>query len=307
MKVHFIAIGGSAMHSMAVALHRQGHTVTGSDDEIFDPAKSRLEQYHMIPKRIGWNTKSITCDLDAVILGMHAKEDNIELLKAKELNLKIYSYPEYLYECSKDKTRIVIGGSHGKTTIISMVLHVARFLDIDLDYMIGDQLENLENSVRLTSHNEFIILEGDEYLSSPIDKRPKFHLYRPNIALLSGIAWDHINIFPTFENYKEQFKIFVDSIVQGGAIIYNSRDKNVCDIVNNSENAIKKFSYQTPNFSVIDGITYIETYDGDMPVEIFGEHNLSNLSGAKWICNQIGITDDDFYQAIASFKGVSKG
>lgn len=306
MKVHFIAIGGSAMHNLALALHHKGYMVTGSDDEFFNPSKGRLEKYGLLPESEGWNPDRITEDLDAIILGMHARENNLELLKAKELGLKIYSYPEYLYEQSKNKTRVVIAGSHGKTTITSMILHVLHYHEMECDYMVGAQLEGFETMVKLTPHNEFIVLEGDEYLSSPIDRRPKFHLYKPNIALLSGIAWDHINVFPTYENYKQQFAIFINEIEKGGALIYCEADSEVVDLVESTQNEIKKFPYNTPNYSISDGITYLETPDGDLPLEIFGEHNLTNMEGARWICNQMGVTDDQFYEAIASFKGASK-
>ena len=306
MKIHFIAIGGAAMHNLALALHHKGYHISGSDDVIFDPSKSRLQDKGLLPKTFGWFPDKINQELDAVILGMHAKPDNPELLRAQELNLKIYSYPEFLYEQSKNKTRVVIGGSHGKTTITSMILHVLDYCDIEVDYMVGAQLEGFDRMVHLTAENDFIVLEGDEYLSSPIDRRPKFHLYQPNIALLSGIAWDHINVFPTFDNYVEQFQVFVDGIVKGGSITYNQEDETVRSVVEKSENTIRKFPYETPNYSVVDGITYLETEDGPMPLEIFGKHNLNNLMGAKWICQQMGVDEVDFYEAISTFKGASK-
>ncbi len=306
MKVHFIAIGGSAMHNLALALHEKGYEVTGSDDAIFDPSKSRLEQKGLVPEQLGWFPKKINKQLDAVILGMHAKADNPELLKAQELGLKIYSYPEFLYEQSKHKTRVVIGGSHGKTTITAMVLHVMQYHNKAVDYMVGAQLEGFDIMVKLTKENDFIVLEGDEYLSSPIDRRPKFHWYQPNIALLSGIAWDHINVFPTFENYIEQFQIFVDSIVEGGSINYNEEDSIVKEVVTQSNNSIRKLAYATPNYKIENGITYIETPEGAMPIALFGKHNLNNLAGAKWICQHMGIDETEFYEAIASFKGASK-
>ena len=306
MNIHFIAIGGAAMHNLALALHLKGDTITGSDDEIFDPSKSRLSAYGILPKAFGWFPEKITTQLDAIVLGMHAKADNPELLKAQELGLKIFSYPEFLYEQSKFKTRVVIGGSHGKTTITSMILHVMHYFNRDLDYMVGAQLEGFDVMVKLTDDNDFIILEGDEYLSSPIDRRPKFHLYKPNIALLSGIAWDHINVFPTWKNYVEQFRIFVDSIVEGGSVTYNIEDTEVKKLVEGSENTIRKFPYQTPEYQVENGITILETEEGSMPIEIFGKHNLNNLAGAKWICQQIGIDENDFYEAISSFQGASK-
>tara|TARA_R110002051_G_scaffold273389_1_gene334007 strand:+ start:168 stop:1526 length:1359 start_codon:yes stop_codon:yes gene_type:complete len=306
MQIHFIAIGGSAMHNLALALEHKGYKITGSDDVIFEPSKSRLLAKGLLPDEFGWFPEKINSELDAIVLGMHAKEDNPELLKAQELGLTIYSYPEFLYEQSKHKTRVVIGGSHGKTTITSMILHVLNFHDIEVDYMVGAQLEGFERMVHLTEDNDFIVLEGDEYLSSPIDRRPKFHLYQPNIALLSGIAWDHINVFPTFENYIEQFKIFVDSIVKGGSITYNFEDEIVRQVVEASENAIRKLPYTTPEYNVEDGETLLETSEGPMPIEVFGKHNLSNLAGAKWICQNMGVDEDDFYEAIATFKGASK-
>ncbi|MGY3792585.1 UDP-N-acetylmuramate--L-alanine ligase [Aquimarina sp. 433] len=306
MRVHFIAIGGSAMHNLAMALHQKGYKVTGSDDVIFEPSKSRLAKHGLLPETFGWFPEKITKEIDAIILGMHAKEDNPELQEAQELGLKIYSYPEFLYEQSKNKTRVVIGGSHGKTTITSMILHVLHYHDKEVDYMVGAQLEGFDTMVHLTEENDFMVLEGDEYLSSPIDRRPKFHLYKPNIALLSGIAWDHINVFPTFDNYVEQFQIFVDSIVRGGSINYNEEDPEVVKVVENSENQIRKIPYTTPDYRVENGETLLNTPEGEMPIEVFGAHNLSNLAGAKWICQHMGIDEDEFYEAIASFTGASK-
>ncbi|MEZ4778971.1 MAG: Mur ligase family protein [Flavobacteriaceae bacterium] len=306
MKVHFIAIGGSAMHNLALALHHKGYQVTGSDDEIFEPSKGRLVAKGLLPEAFGWFPEKLTSTIDAVILGMHAKADNPELLKAKELGLKIYSYPEFLYEQSKNKTRVVIGGSHGKTTITSMILHVMHYHEKEVDYMVGAQLEGFDTMVHLTEENDFIVLEGDEYLSSPIDRRPKFHLYKPNIALLSGIAWDHINVFPTFENYVEQFVIFLNEITEGGAIIYNEEDIEVKKVVEGTTNAIKKYPYKTPNYEVVSGETLLATPEGPMPIEVFGKHNVNNLEGARWICQLMGVDAEDFYEAIASFKGASK-
>jgi UDP-N-acetylmuramate: L-alanyl-gamma-D-glutamyl-meso-diaminopimelate ligase len=306
MRIHFIAIGGSAMHNLALALNQKGYIVSGSDDVIFEPSKSRLAKQGILPLQFGWFPDKIDTSLDAVILGMHAKADNPELIKAKQIGLKIYSYPEFLYEQSKHKTRVVIGGSHGKTTITSMILHVMNYHGRQVDYMVGAQLEGFDRMVHLTEDNDFIVLEGDEYLSSPIDRRPKFHLYRPNIALLSGIAWDHVNVFPTFENYLEQFRIFVDSIIKGGSVTYNEEDANVKSIVEASANSIRKLPYSTPDFFVEHGKTFLNTGEGPMPLEIFGHHNLNNLAGAKWICQNMGIDEADFYEAITSFKGASK-
>lgn len=306
MRVHFIAIGGSAMHNLALALHDKGDVVTGSDDAIFEPSKSRLQAKGLFPAEEGWFAEKITGEIDAVILGMHAKADNPELLKAQELGLKIYSYPEFIFEHSKNKTRVVIGGSHGKTTITSMILHVMNYHNVAVDFLVGAQLEGFTNMVHLTQENDFIVIEGDEYLSSPTDLRPKFHLYQPNIALISGIAWDHINVFPTFENYVDQFKIFIDKITNGGILVYNEDDAVVKQIAEEAEKPIRKMPYSLPEYAIENGITYLETLDGSMPIEVFGAHNLSNLAGAKWICQNMGIDEAEFYEAIASFKGASK-
>jgi UDP-N-acetylmuramate: L-alanyl-gamma-D-glutamyl-meso-diaminopimelate ligase len=306
MKTHFIAIGGSAMHNLALALHIKGYQVTGSDDAVFEPSKSRLEKKGLLPQVLGWFPEKITPQIDAIILGMHAKADNPELLKAQELGLKIYSYPEFLYEQSKNKTRVVIGGSHGKTTITSMILHVMHYHNIAVDYMVGAQLEGFDTMVHLTEENDFIVLEGDEYLSSPIDRRPKFHLYQPNIALISGIAWDHINVFPTYENYVEQFEIFISMITKGGILVYNQDDSEVQRVAEAATNPVRKMPYTTPVYRVENGKTLLQTQEGDMPIEVFGAHNLNNLAGAKWICQNMGVDEDAFYEAIATFKGASK-
>ncbi|WBL26168.1 UDP-N-acetylmuramate--L-alanine ligase [Zunongwangia sp. HGR-M22] len=306
MKIHFIAIGGSAMHALAIALLDKGFQISGSDDAIFEPSKSSLQQNGILPNDFGWFPQKITKDLDAVILGMHARKDNPELLKAQELGLKIYSYPEFIFEQSKTKTRVVVGGSHGKTTITSMILHVMHYHDREVDYLVGAQLEGLDNTIKLNDNNDFMVIEGDEYLSSPIDRRPKFHLYEPNIALLSGIAWDHINVFPTYENYLEQFSIFIDKIVNGGILVYNEEDLELKTIVENNTNPIRKHPYKTPEYNIEDGETVLITPEGDMPLEIFGKHNLNNLAGAKWVCQHMGIDEEDFYEAIATFKGASK-
>jgi UDP-N-acetylmuramate: L-alanyl-gamma-D-glutamyl-meso-diaminopimelate ligase len=306
MRTHFIAIGGSAMHNLALALHHKGYHITGSDDAIFEPSRTRLDKHGLLPQEMGWFPEKITSNIEAVILGMHAKGDNPELLKAQELGLKIYSYPEFLYEQSKNKTRVVIGGSHGKTTITSMILHVMHFHNIEVDYMVGAQLEGFDTMVHLTEENDFIVLEGDEYLSSPMDRRPKFHLYNPNIALISGIAWDHINVFPIYENYVEQFEIFIQKITNGGILVYNENDPEVKRVAEAATNPIRKLPYSTPNYNVENGVTLLETPEGPMPIEVFGAHNLNNLAGAKWICQNMGVDEADFYEAIASFKGASK-
>jgi UDP-N-acetylmuramate: L-alanyl-gamma-D-glutamyl-meso-diaminopimelate ligase len=306
MRIHFIAIGGSAMHNLALALHQKGDKVTGSDDAVFEPSKTRLHKKGLLPEEMGWFPEKISTEIDAIILGMHAKADNSELLKAQELGLKIYSYPEFLYEQSKNKTRVVIGGSHGKTTITSMILHVMQYHNIEVDYMVGAQLEGFDTMVHLTKENDFIVLEGDEYLSSPIDRRPKFHLYQPNIALISGIAWDHINVFATYDFYAEQFEIFIQKITNGGILVYNEDDAEVKRVAENATNPIRKIAYQTPEYSVEDGTTLLSTPEGPMPIEVFGAHNLNNLAGAKWICQNMGVDEADFYEAIATFKGASK-
>jgi len=306
MKVHFIAIGGSAMHNLAISLCKKGYQVTGSDDEIFEPSRTRLENYGILPEKYGWNPDKITSDLDAIILGMHARIDNPELIKAKELNLKIYSYPEYLYEQTKNKTRVVIGGSHGKTTITSMIMHVLKFHNKQFDYMVGAQIEGFETMVSLTEEAPIAIFEGDEYLSSPIDPRPKFHLYKPNVAIISGIAWDHINVFPTFENYKEQFKIFIDKIEEGGSLFYHKNDSVLHELVKNIHTKIDRTAYSTHTYIKRNNQTFLINLDQEIPLEVFGEHNLQNISGAKLVCNQIGINDDEFYTAISKFKGAAK-
>ena len=306
-KVHLIAIGGSAMHNMALALNEKGFIVSGSDDEINEPSKSRLLNFNLLPKEIGWFPEKITKDISAVILGMHARADNPELIKAKELGLKIYSYPEYIYESTKDKTRIVIGGSHGKTTITAMILHVMHYHHIETDFLVGAQLTGFETMVNLTKTSKYAVIEGDEYLASPIDRRPKFHLYKPNIAVLSGIAWDHINVFPTFENYIEQFKIFINLIEPNGNLIYCSNDKVLEEVCSSSSNTkISKWPYSIPNHEIINGLTYLIDSDIKYPLQIFGNHNLMNLTAARLACNQMGINNQLFYEAIQSFTGAAK-
>ena len=306
MNIHFISIGGSAMHNLALTLHEKGDKITGSDDEIFEPSKSRLAAKGLLPLSFGWFPEKITNDIDAIVLGMHAKADNPELIKAQELGLKIYSYPEFLYEQSKNKTRVVIGGSHGKTTITSMILHVMDYHDIKVDYMVGAQLEGFDRMVHLTDENEFMIIEGDEYLSSPIDRRPKFHLYKANIALLSGIAWDHMNVFPTFDNYVDQFRIFIDSMVPGGILVYNEEDEIVNKITKETTNSIKKEAYKTPDYTIENGQVFIESSEGKIPLQVFGKHNLQNLAGAKLICQSMGVSEEEFFEAISTFSGASK-
>ncbi len=306
MNVHFIAIGGSAMHNLAIALSRKGVHVTGSDDEIFEPSKTRLQKQGILPGQLGWDSARITSDLDAIILGMHAREDNPELLKANELNIPIFSYPEYLYEQSKDKIRVVIGGSHGKTTITSMLLHVVNELKMDVDYMVGAQLEGYDCMVRLSESAKIMILEGDEYLSSPIDRRPKFHLYKPNIAIISGIAWDHINVFPTFENYVDQFDIFCSLIEKDGTLIYNEDDAEVKSLGQKYESTMRTVSYGVPTYEVTETGTRLFHEGMIYELRVFGEHNLQNLMGAMRIGEAIGISALEFLTAIQSFTGAGK-
>ncbi len=306
MKVHFIAIGGSAMHNLAIALQKKDYEITGSDDEIFEPSKSKLKKYNILPEKEGWFPDKITKDIDAIILGMHARDDNPELLKAQELGLRIYSYPEYLYEQSRNKIRVVIGGSHGKTTITAMILHTLNYFNIDCDYMIGAQLEGFEVMVKLSDKAKIMLIEGDEYLTSPIDRRPKFHLYKPNIALLSGIAWDHINVFPTYDFYLEQFEIFVNLIEDDGTLVYCEDDREVKNIAISSKGTIKKLSYSLPPNKIENGVTYIKYKDKWISLKVFGEHNLKNINGARLVCNELEISDKQFYETIISYKGASK-
>jgi UDP-N-acetylmuramate: L-alanyl-gamma-D-glutamyl-meso-diaminopimelate ligase len=302
MKVHIIACGGAVMHNMAIALHLMGHQVSGSDDEIFDPALSRLKKYHLAPEQFGWFPEKITADTDIIILGMHARKDNPELARATEMGLKIYSFPEYVYEHAINKTRIVIGGSHGKTTTTAMIMHVLKTLGKDFDYLVGSQLEGFETMVRF-SDAPVMVIEGDEYLTSALDPVPKFHKYKPHFALITGIAWDHINVFPTYENYVEQFKIFIDSIMPGGSLAYFSGDKDLSALAEKA--SIKTTAYNTPNYHIRSGkvvVSKAERYT----LEIFGEHNLQNAEGARLVCAEIGISEDDFYTALSSFKGTAK-
>lgn len=306
MHIHFIAIGGSAMHNLAIALHKKGFQVTGSDDEIFEPSKGRLEQYGLLPKDFGWHPEKLSPEIDAIILGMHARPDNPELLKAQEMGLKIYSYPEYLYEQTKDKTRVVIGGSHGKTSITSMIMHVLKTNGVLFDYMVGAKLEGFDTMVSLSHESQIAVFEGDEYLSSPIDRRPKFHLYHPNIALLSGIAWDHINVFPTFGNYVEQFRIFADLIEKNGSLFYYSGDENLVNIAGQVRQDISTEAYLEHPSLTENGITNLKNNDKTYPLQVFGDHNLQNIAGAKLVCSQLGITDEQFYNAMTSFKGAAR-
>ena len=292
MRIHFIAIGGAAMHNLAMAVAtKAGYVVTGSDDEIFDPARTHLQEAGLLPEEMGWHPEKITSDIDAIILGMHAREDNPELVRARELGLKIYSFPEYLYEQTKDKIRIVVGGSHGKTTTTSMILYVLQHLGIEADYMGGAQIEGFERMVRLSDTAKYAVFEGDEYLTSPLDLRSKFLWYHPHVAILTGIAWDHINVFPTFEGYVDTFRKFVDGIEENGTFIYYKHDPNLCQIATNARADIQQLPY--------------EAYCGEVAMRIFGQHNMENLQAAALACEQIGVKTEDFYRTISTFTGAS--
>ena len=303
-KVHFIAIGGSAMHNLAIALHRKGYEVTGSDDEIFEPSRTRLKNEGILPEKLGWHPEKLDTTYESVILGMHARIDNPELIRAQELGLKVYSYPEYLYEQSKDKIRIVIGGSHGKTTITSMILHVMKHAGIETDFMVGAQLEGFDVMVRLSETAKYMVIEGDEYLTSPIDRVPKFHKYHPHIAVISGIGWDHVNVFPTFDSYLEQFRIFVDTIENGGCLIYDGNDIDARKIAANAK--VTTYGYDIHKYISDTEDTNLIVDNKKIKVQVFGEHNMKNINAAYNVCKQIGISDDIFYQSIASFKGASR-
>lgn len=294
------------MHNLAIALHKKGYQVTGSDDEIFEPSRSRLADNGLLPVKPGWYPEKMTSDIDTVILGMHARGDNQELIRARELGLRIMSFPEYLYEQTKNKKRIVVAGSHGKTTTTAMIMHVFRFLGIGFDYMVGSAIDGFDTMAGLSDKSEFAVLEGDEYLTSALDPRPKFHLYMPDIAILNGIAWDHMNVFPTFENYVEQFRIFVEKISNGGTLIYFEDDPEVKKIVLEAKNNVIKKPYKVHGYFQNKTGFYAATHNRVVPLKIFGEHNMQNLSAAKEACLAAGISEDDFYNAIRSFEGTSK-
>ena len=306
MRVHFIAVGGAVMHNLAIALKKKGYTVTGSDDEIFEPSRSRLAENGLLPEQYGWHPEIITLDLDSVILGMHAREDNPELVRARELGLKIMSFPEYLYDQTKNKKRIVVAGSHGKTTTTAMILHVFRFLGKKFDYMVGSQIDGFETMVGLSEDSGIAVFEGDEYLTSALDKRPKFHLYMPDIAILNGIAWDHKNVFPTFENYIEQFSIFITKISDGGSLIYFEGDELVKKLSVESSGNFRKIPYKTHGYFQNKKGFFGATHNRVVPLKFFGGHNMQNLSAAKEACLASGVAEDDFYNAIQSFEGTSK-
>jgi UDP-N-acetylmuramate: L-alanyl-gamma-D-glutamyl-meso-diaminopimelate ligase len=306
MKVHFIAIGGAVMHNLAISLHKKGYIVTGSDDEIFEPSRSRLAYSGLLPVKDGWDISRITSELDVIILGMHAKPDNPELIKAKELGIRIMSFPEYIYDQTKNKKRIVVAGSHGKTTTTAMIMHVLKHSGRKFDYMVGSSIEGYETMVSLTDDSSIAVLEGDEYLTSPIDRRPKFHLYHPDIAIINGIAWDHMNVFPTYDNYFEQFKIFADTISPEGTLIYFGGDSEAKKIADLSRKDIKKIPYKTHGYFLNKKGFFAATHNRVVELKIFGEHNMVNLSAAKEACMEIGVNEDEFYTAIATFEGTSR-
>lgn len=305
MRIHFIAIGGAAMHNLALALHAKGFQISGSDDQIFEPSRSRLAEKGLLPTQEGWFPELLSSDIDAVILGMHARKDNPELLKAQSLGLRIYSYPEYLYEQTQNKCRVVIGGSHGKTTITAMVMHVLSYYNLKFDFMVGALLEGFDTMVSLSDDTDIAIFEGDEYLSSPLDMRPKFHWYKPHVAVLSGVAWDHVNVFPTWENYVEQFRIFADSIEHQGSLFYYEKDPILVDIAS-QKRAIYTESYNTFPHVLREGITYLQLGEKEYPLLIFGAHNLQNISAAYRVCLDLGIGAEAFAEAMCSFAGASK-
>ena len=306
MRIHFIAIGGSAMHNLALAMHDKGYHVTGSDDEVFEPSKGRLKKAGILPEPFGWFPEKLSTEIDAIILGMHARKDNPELLKAQELGLKVYSYPEFIYNQSQDKKRVVIAGSHGKTTITSMILHVLNYYNRDFDYMVGAQLAGFDRMVKLTKSADIIILEGDEYLSSPIDMRPKFIWYKPHVALISGIAWDHINVFPTFDFYVEQFSDFVKTMEKNSSLVYFEEDENIRNVVKEAEVSVSTFPYGTPEHIVANGKSSLMVKGAEVELNVFGTHNLQNLNGARLVLNQIDVTNEMFYEAIKTFGGAAK-
>jgi len=305
MYIHFIAIGGAIMHQLAIALHLKGYKITGSDDEITDPAKSNLASHNLLPENFGWFPEKITKELDGVILGMHAKGDNPELIRAKELGIPVYSFPEYIYEASKDKKRVVVAGSHGKTTTTSMIMHVLKDRKIDFDYLVGAKVEGFDLSVKITDA-PIIILEGDEYPASVIEKRPKIHFYHPHISVLTGIAWDHVNVFPTYDFYKEQFAIYLRDMQADGCLIYNAEDKEVVSLTEKMTDHLKHLPYVTPVFKIQDDAVVLNTSEGKVSLQIFGGHNLQNMEAARKVCNTLGIDDADFYKSIANFTGAAR-
>ena len=305
MRIHFIAIGGTAMHSLAIEMSKKGHNVSGSDDNIYEPAKSNLEKRGLFPKKLGWFSNEISSKIDLIILGMHAKKNNEELKKAQSIGLKIKSYPEFISSISSNKTRVVVAGSHGKSSISAMILHIMNYNNINIDYIIGAPIQGSKQTISLTDKNDFILIEGDEYLSSCLDLKSKFLWYKPHIAIINGISWDHINVFPSFKLYIDQFKKFILSISEGGVLLYNSLDKTLVDVIHDLNHLIKKIPYKFLTSEINEGITYVDSLEGKIKLNIFGEHNLINLEAARLACQYMGVNETDFFEAIQSFKGVS--
>ncbi len=307
MRIHFIAIGGSIMHNLAISLAKQGHQISGSDDQIFEPSRTHLIEAGLMPETLGWHPEEITEDIDVVILGMHAQADNPELVQAQELGLKISSFPELIAELSEDKIRVVIAGSYGKTTITSMIMHVLKWMNRSFDYLIGSQIEGFDGLVHVTSDAPLIIIEGDEYYASSIDKRSKFHFYEPNIALISGIEWDHFSSFISLEDYFDQFRQFIDTITQKGTLVYNKEDKGLQKLlVDTKACKINRHGYSMPEYTINKGVTYIKAFDQEIPLQVFGKHNLSNIAGAYTVCEWLGISKSDFFEAIKSYQSATR-
>ena len=294
------------MHNLAIILKKKGFCVSGSDDEIFEPSRSRLLEHNILPAEAGWNPDKIDLNIDFVILGMHARKDNPELLRAIELGIRIYSYPEYIYEMTRNKKRAVISGSHGKTTITAMIMHTLNYHNFRFDYLVGAKIEGMDFMVGLSDDSEAAILEGDEYFSSPLDPAPKFLHYLPDIALISGIAWDHINVYPTFEEYTDQFRSLIRKIEPDGFLIYNADDVHLKKIVKSIRKDIKAIPYSAHPYENDNGTINLLFNNDKIPVMIFGEHNMQNINGARFVCNQLGIKDSQFYEAISTFKGAAK-
>lgn len=305
MNIHFIAIGGAIMHQLALALHHKGNIVTGSDDEINDPAKTNLKNAGLLPTEYGWYPEKITTAINAIVLGMHAKANNPELLRAQELKIPVYSFPEYVYKVSEDKKRVVVAGSHGKTTITSMIMHILKAAHQDFDYLVGAKVTGFAQSVQLTDAPT-IVLEGDEYPASAIEKKPKIFFYHPQISVLSGIAWDHINVFPTYENYCSQFEYYLENMQAGALLFYNATDSEVVRIVTKSGKHLKAIPYVMPHYHYEDGETIITTNVGDFKLSLFGNHNLLNMEAAIAVCEALGIDRKEGYMAISSFTGAAK-
>jgi len=306
MNYHFIAIGGAVMHNLALALHHLGHNITGSDDQIFEPSKTRLNNVGLLPNELGWFPEKISSTIDAVILGMHARNDNPELIQAQNLGIKIFSFPEFIAHHSVNKTRVVIAGSHGKTTITSMLMHVLKSAGKNFDYMVGSQIEGFDTMVQITDA-PLILLEGDEYLTSPLDPRPKFLWYHPHLALISGIAWDHMNVFPTWESYVNAFREFAKTLPENGYLVYDETDEALSTLMNENSFLGERVGYHVPPFRIINENCYLVHSNGhEIPLEVFGEHNLKNIQGSYLICKRLGLTDDEFYHGISTFKGAAK-